>query len=166
MLKGRCRRKRDDNMRITDFIRQIDWNADNNREVADNLIRDAKEYLKRVEAHIFKGNEIRSDMFMGFAEKQDEIGRLDRRRTAAHDQMLKSFAPFLALLGSETDFNEDDYRLGNRTQIADFVATIAFELLGKEPASTKEGDVRDELAEMLNKGTFSFEELDRLIGQL
>lgn len=146
-------------MRITDCINQVDWTDESNRKVADNLIADAEEYLRRVEAHIFKGNEIRADMFMSFSEKQEEIGMLDRKRTAAHDRMLASFAPFLDILRSQTEFDETDYKLDNRTQIADFIAMIAFEKLGLEPESRIEGNVRDELAEKLHKGEFTFDQL-------
>ncbi|MBQ3292560.1 MAG: DUF3232 domain-containing protein [Mogibacterium sp.] len=146
-------------MKITDYIRQVDWSNEENRQVADRLIRDAEEYLRKVEAHIFKGNEIRAEMFMSFSEKQEEIATLDRRRTAAHNKMLESFAPFLSILEEQTDFDASDHRLDNRTQIADFVAMIAFEMIGREPASRVEGSVRDELAELLHKGEFTFDQL-------
>lgn len=146
-------------MKITDCINQIDWSDENNRKIADDLIRDAREYLRRVEAHIYKGNEIRAEIFMSISEKQEEIALLDRKRTAAHNKMLASFAPFLDILKAQSEFNADDYRLENRTQIADFVAMIAFELLGREPSSRIEGNVRDELAELLHKGEFTFEQI-------
>lgn len=146
-------------MKITDCINQIDWSDEYNRKIADDLIRDAKEYLRRVEAHIYKGNEIRAEMFMSISEKQEEIALLDRKRTAAHNKMLASFAPFLDILKVQSEFNADDYRLENRTQIADFVAMIVFELLGREPLSRIEGNVRDELAELLHKGAFTFEQI-------
>lgn len=146
-------------MRITDYINQVDWNIEENRKTADELIQAAKDYLRKVEAHIYKGNEIRAEMFMSFSEKQEEIAALDRKRTAAHNKMLTCFAPFLGILKEQTEMDVSDYRLENRTQIADFVAMIAFEMLGKEPSSKAEGNIRDELAEMLHKGEFTFEQI-------
>ena len=73
--------------------------------------------------------------------------------------MLKSFVPFLDLLKEKTDFDESDFRLSTRTQIADFVALIAFQLQGKEPISGVDGDIRDELAEKVHSGEISFEQI-------
>ena len=150
-------------MRIIDFLSQIDWQQAENREAAVKLITAAEEYLKRVEAHIFQGNEIRADMFMDFSEKQEEISRLDRKRTQAHNQLLSVFPDFLDLLRENTEFDERDYRLDNRTQIADFVSMIAFELTDREPSSLIEGAVRDELAELLYKGEVTFEQIESKI---
>ena len=150
-------------MRIIDYLSQIDWQQAENKEAAKKLITAAEEYLTRVEAHIFKGNEIRADMFMDFAEKQEEISRLDRKRTEAHNKLLSVFPSFLDLLRKVPGFDERDYRLDNRTQIADFVTMIAFELTGKEPSSHIEGDVRDELAELLYKGEVTFEQIESRI---
>ena len=146
-------------MRIIEYVRQMDWKDEENRRVADELISDAAEYMRRVEAHIYKGNEIRADSFMSVDEKQDEIRRLDRKRTEAHDRMLKSFSPFLDLLRDVPGFRESDYNLSNRTQIADFVALIVFELIDIEPASRKEGDIRDELAEKLHREEVTLEQI-------
>ena len=121
---------------------------------------DAKEYLKRVEAHIFGGNEIRADAFMDVSEKQDAIRSLDRKRTAAHNEMLESFGPFLDLLKDNTSFDANDWNLANRTQIADFVCEIAFEALGVKPASRGEGDIRDELAEKMHKQELTYEQIE------
>ena len=85
-------------MKVLPFLQKIDWSDPENIRIADALIADAKEYMSRVVEHIYKGNEIRADRFMDAAEKREEIGRLDRKRTAAHDRMLKSFASFLDLL--------------------------------------------------------------------
>ena len=151
-------------MDITQIIRQIDWQADDNRITAESLISDAAEYMRRVEGHIYKGNEIRADSFMSVDEKQDEIRRLDSKRTEAHDRMLTdrmltSFSPFLDLLRNVQGFKESDYNLSNRTRIADFIALIAFELTGVEPASRKEGDIRDELAEKLHRKEVTLEQI-------
>ena len=152
-------------MSIIKYIRQIDWKDEENRKVADALVADAFEYLKCVEAHVYKGNEIRADSFMSIDEKQDEISRLDRKRTAAHDKMLKSFASFLSMLKEQEDFDETDYRLENRVQKADFVALIAFELMDAAPASKVEGDIRDELAEKIHTGEITFERISELINE-
>ncbi len=146
-------------MKVLPCLQKIDWSDPENRRIADALIADAKEYMSRVVDHIYKGNEIRADRFMDAAEKQEEIGRLDRKRTAAHDQMLKSFASFLDLLRGVEGFDENDYRLANRTQIADFVAKIAFELVGMEVEASGDGSVRDELADKLHKGEITFEQI-------
>lgn len=148
-------------MKISDNIKMIDWENENNKAIGLRLLADAKEYWERVEAHIYKGNEIRGDLFMDFSEKQEEIATLDRKRTNAHNKMLESFKPFLDLLKTETEFNADEYKLDNRTQIADFIASIAFELMGAEPASRIEGNVRDELAEKLHNKEFTFEQIEQ-----
>ena len=150
-------------MSLIEQIRQVDWQDEDKRKIAETLVADAKEYIKRVEAHIYKGNEIRADMWMDYAEKQDEIRILDRRRTEAHNKMLASFNPFLDLVRDVPGFKESDYKLANRTQIADFVASIVFELLGSDPVSRLEGDVRDELAEKLHKKEITYEQIDRLV---
>lgn len=144
---------------MLEIIRQIDWAQEGNRVIAENFLSDALAYMKRVEAHIYKGNEIRADMFIGFAEKQDEISRLDRKRTEAHDRMLNSFSLFLDLLRNIPDFNESEYNLSNRTRIADFAAMIAFELTDGEPSSRKEGEIRDELAEKLHRKEITYEQI-------
>ena len=150
-------------MAILEIIRQIDWQDDNNKKIGLQLMADAKEYLKRVEAHIFGGNEIRADAFMDVSEKQDAIRSLDRKRTAAHNEMLESFGPFLDLLKDNTSFDANDWKLANRTQIADFVCEIAFEALGVEPASRGEGDIRDELAEKMHKQELTYEQIETSI---
>jgi len=147
-------------MKMLEIIRQIDWGQEGNKTIADNFLTDAIAYMKRVEAHIYEGNEIRADMFMGFAEKQDEISRLDRKRTEAHDRMLNSFNPFLDLLRIIPDFTESEYNLSNRTRIADFAALIVFELMGIEPSSRKEGEIRDELAEKLHHKEITYEQIN------
>ena len=153
-------------MSVIEFIRQIDWKNEENRSVAEAIIADAAEYMKRVEAHIYEGNEIRADSFMSIDEKQDEIRRLDKKRTETHNRMLTSFSPFLDLLRDVPAFKEGNYYLSNRTQIADFVALIAFELMGIEPASRKEGDIRDELAEKLHRKEVTFEQITAEIHKL
>lgn len=153
-------------MSILENIRQIDWQIEDNRNIAGALVADAAEYMKRVEAHIYRGNEIRADEFMDFAEKQDEISRLDRKRTEAHNRMLSSFAPFLDLLKQDTFFDESKYKLSNRTQIADFVALIALEIMGIEPTSRKEGEIRDELAEKLHQKEINYEQFADIIPKL
>ena len=144
-------------MSIIEILRQVDWQDADNKTAAEALFADAKEYMARVEAHIYKGNEIRADMWMDHEEKQEEIRRLDRKRTEAHDQMLKSFGSFIDILRRQPAFDESCYKLANRTQIADFVAGIIFELLGLKPASQVEGSVRDELAEKLHKNEITLD---------
>ncbi len=146
-------------MNILEIIKQIDWTQEGNRLIAEYFLSDALEYMKRVEAHIYEGNEIRADMFMGFAEKQDEISQLDRKRTEAHDRMLNSFSDFLDLLRGIPDFTEREYNLSNRTRIADFAAIIAFDLTGFEPSSRKKGEIRDELAEKLHQKEITYEQI-------
>lgn len=123
------------------------------------LIDDASEYMRRVEEHIYIGNEIRADQWMDYSEKQEVIKRLDRKRTEAHDRMLNSFSLFLDLLRNIPDFNESEYNLSNRTRIADFAAMIAFELTDGEPSSRKEGEIRDELAEKLHRKEITYEQI-------
>ena len=153
-------------MSIISEVKKIDWNSDCNHKTAEVLFADAIEYIKRVEAHIFKGNEIRADMFMDFAEKQDEISRLDRKRTDAHNRLLTSFYPFLDILKDQSDFNRDDYRLDNRTQIADFVSLIIFEMMNIEPSSRIEGDIRDELAEKVHRNEITYEQIRTELGKI
>lgn len=148
-------------MRIIDYIKQVDWDDAENKRIAQMLIADAKAYIERVEAHIYKGNEIRADAFVDFSEKQEEIQRLDRKRTEAHNKMLASFAPFLDVLVRESEIDKDDYMLDNRTQIADFVAMIAFDAIGLEPESKAEGNVRDELAEKMHNGEITYEQIEK-----
>lgn len=153
-------------MMIIDYIRQVDWSESDNKKIAQELTADAIEYAKRVEADIYEGNEIRSDSFMDVSDKQDAIRQLDRDRTVAHDRMLDSMEPFIDILEKETKFNKNDYALDNRTQKADFMASIIFELMDLEPVSRVEGSVRDELVEMLHKGIINYEQLDEIIRSL
>ena len=146
-------------MSLIEIIRQIDWKDTDKKIAAETLIADAKEYMMRVEDHIYKGNEIRADIWMDHAEKQEKISRLDRRRTEAHDRMLTSLNPFLEVLRDNPDFEENKYNLSNRTRIADFVASIIFEIMGIEPQSRKEGEIRDELAEKLHQNEFTYEQI-------
>ena len=146
-------------MSLIEIIRQIDWQDANKKIAAETLFADAKEYITCVEKHIYKGNDIRADMWMDHTEKQDELSRLDRKRTEAHDRMLTSFNPFLDILKASPDFEESKYNLSNRTRIADFVATIIFEIMGAEPRSQKEGEIRDELAEKIHLGEITFEQI-------
>lgn len=154
------------NSKLMTLLAQINWDIAENRDIASQLALDAKEYFIRVADHIYTGNEIRADSYMDISEKQDEIRRLDRKRTAAHDKMLRSFVPFLGLLRDKTAFDEDDYRLENRTQVADFVALIAFELIGTVPTTKVEGGIRDELAEKIHLGEIRFEEIKNLINDM
>ena len=48
-------------MSIVSYLKQIDWNEECNKRVAKAVYYDAYEYWKRVEDHIYKGNEIRAD---------------------------------------------------------------------------------------------------------
>ena len=152
-------------MTLADLVRSINWQDENNRAIGEALISDAEEYMKRVVDHIYKGNEVRADRFMDFAEKQDELSRLDRKRTAAHDRMLKSFGPFLDLLKEQPGFDESGHDLSNRTRIADFVFLTAFELLGIEPSLRTEGSIRDELAEKIHKGELSYGQIRDAISE-
>ena len=103
---------------------------------------------------------------MDHAEKQEKISRLDRRRTEAHDRMLTSFNPFQDVLRDDPDFEENKYNLSNRTRIADFVTSIVFEIMGIEPQSRKEGEIRDELAEKLHLGELTYEQISAEIHKL
>ena len=150
-------------MSVIKSIAQVNWKDAENKNVAEAFINDATEYMRRVEAHIFKGNEIRADQWMDYSEKQDEIKRLDRKRTQAHDKLLGSAKNFIDLLDDKTDFSKCEHRLNNRTQIADFVATIAFELLGMEPESKVEGQVRDELAEKIHNGEVTADSINEKV---
>ena len=142
----------DEVMSILSSIMQIDWQDESNASVARQLFSDASEYLRHVERHIYKGNEIRADMWMDFSEKQEEIKKLDRKRTEAHNKLLISAADFIDTIENKSDFKRAEHHLDNRTQIADFISGIAFELLDMKPASTVEGSVRDELAEKIHNG--------------
>lgn len=142
-------------MRVIKNITQINWKIEENKNVALELIDDASEYMRRVEEHIYKGNEIRADQWMDYSEKQEGIKRLDRERTEAHDKLLISAHAFIDLLDENTDFNKSEFRLENRTQIADFIAMIAFELVDMEPESRVEGYIRDELVEKLHNEIIS-----------
>ena len=147
------------NMGIIEYIGQADWSKDVNKSVAMALYSDACEYWKRVVDHIYKGNEIRADLWMDHAEKQDAIKSLDKKRTEAHNKMLISAADFIYILDAETEFDRSEYRLDNRTQIADFIASIALELMEMAPASRVEGNVRDELAELIHTGKVTKESI-------
>lgn len=125
-------------MSIIECINQVDWTSDTNRKIAETVYADTCGYWRRVTDHIYKGNEIRADAWMDHLEKQEEIKRLDRKRTGAHNKMLVSVADLIDLHDRNTRFNRFEYRLDNRTQIADFVAMIAFELLEIKSSSTVE----------------------------
>ena len=89
---------------------------------------------------------------MDHSEKREALKHLDTKRTEAHDRLLTSASVFIDVLEENSDFNKSDYKLGNRTQIADFISMIAFELAGIKPDSMMEGIVREELAEKLHLG--------------
>lgn len=148
-------------MSIIKCIKQVDWTCDYNRKTAEAAYSDACEYWRRVMDHIYKGNEIRADAWMDHSEKKEEIKRLDRKRTEAHNKMLISAADFIDILHKNTEFDKSNYKLDNRTQIADFIAMIAFELLDMKPASMIEGSVRDELAEKVHNGTIDALQIER-----
>ena len=112
----------------------------------------AAEYFKRVEAYIYEGNDIRSDLWMSFSERQEALRQLDRKRTIAHDALIKSFHAHF-----------DDDTIENRTQLADKVASMVFEAINKTPASSVEGEVRDELAEMLHRGEITTDEIINIL---
>ena len=150
-------------MSIVDNIRQIDWTNEENKLIAKKVYSDACNYWKRVIDHIYKGNEIRADEWMDYSEKQDAIKSLDRKRTEAHNKLLISAADFIDLLCRESEFNKDEYRLDNRTQIADFIASIAFELVDQRPSSTVEGHVRDDLAELIHSGKITKQDIENSI---
>ena len=149
-------------MSIVGYIRQADWAADENRKYAEAVFTDACEYWRRVIDHIYKGNEIRADEWMDFSEKQEEIKRLDRKRTEAHNRLLISAADLIGVLDRDTEFDRSAYRLANRTQIADFIATIAFELMDMKPSSTVEGNIRDELAEKMGMPSDKIRDIQRI----
>ena len=113
----------------------------------------AAEYFCRVERHIFGGNDIRSDSFMDREEKQAAIKALDKARTLAHDEMIKSFC------------QNFDYRgIDNRTQLADVVAKMVFTGLNIETNFVlSEGAARDELAEYIHKGKITREDIIRVL---
>lgn len=153
-------------MSIISNIEQVDWGRSGNKKIAETVYADACAYWNRVIDHIYKGNEIRADMWMDFSEKQEEIGRLDRKRTEAHNKLLLSAADLIDLLSRDTGFDKSDHRLENRTQIADFIASIAFELAGVKPESAVEGAARDDLAEKLHNGEISPELINEKISEL
>lgn len=150
-------------MSIVDSICQIDWTTEENKLIARNVYSDACNYWERVVDHIYKGNEIRADQWMDYSEKQDEIKRLDRKRTEAHNKLLISAADLIDKLIRESEFDKDEYRLGNRTQIADFIALIAFELTNYSPTSTIEGHIRDDLAEMIHTCQITKQDIEKSI---
>lgn len=153
-------------MSILDYLMQIDWTNEKNRVIADTVYADSCEYWKRVIDHIYKGNEIRADQWMDYSEKQDEIRRLDKKRTEAHNKLLISAADLLDLLSKETDFIRSNYKLENRTQVADFIASIAFELVKMDPSSRVEGNVRDELAEKIHIGVINTDMLSKAMSNI
>ena len=150
-------------MSIIKYIEQIDWTSDTNRKIAEAVYSDACNYWERVIDHIYKGNEIRADEWMDYSEKQDAIKSLDRKRTEAHNKLLISAADFIDLLCRESEFNKDEYRLDTRTQIADFIASIAFELINQRPSSTVEGHVRDDLAELIHSGKITKQDIENSV---
>ena len=150
-------------MSIVDKICQIDWTTEENKLIARNVYSDACNYWERVVDHIYKGNEIRADQWMDYSEKQDEIKRLDRKRTEAHNKLLISAADLIDKLKRESEFDKDEYRLDNRTQIADFIALIAFELTNHSPTATIEGHMRDDLAEMIHTRQITKQDIEKSI---
>lgn len=146
-------------MSIISCFGQIDWIERDNKSVAEIVYFDACEYWKRVIDHIYKGNEIRADKWMDYSEKQEEIKMLDRKRTNAHNKLLVSASDLIDLLNNNTEFDKSNYSLDSRTQIADFIALIAFELIGLTPSSMVEGSARDELAELIHNGTISTDQI-------
>ena len=150
-------------MSIVDNICQIDWTTEENKLIARNVYSDACNYWERVVDHIYKGNEIRADQWMDYSEKQDEIKRLDRKRTEAHNKLLISAADLIDKLNRESEFDKDEYRLDNRTQIADFIALIAFELTNHSPTATIEGHMRDDLAEMIHTRQITKQDIEKSI---
>ena len=101
----------------------------------------AAEYFDRVEKHIYQGNDIRADVWMSTDEKQEALKQLDRKRTQAHDNLIRLYC-------QKFDFSN----IENRTQLADKVAQMVFRGLDIDPGENmKEGDIRDTLAECLHE---------------
>ena len=150
------RYEREVNMGIIDCIKLVDMTNERNREAMKAVYSDACDYLKRVEDHIYKGNEIRSDQWLDQSEKREALKLLDSKRTEAHDRLLNSAASFIDVLEENSDFERNKYKLDSRTQIADFISMIAFELVDIRPDSMAEGHIRDELAEKLHLGIIDF----------
>ena len=153
-------------MGIIDCVKQVDMTNERNHRAMRAVYSDAREYLERVEEHIYKGNEIRADQWMDHSEKREVLKRLDSKRTAAHDRLLTSAAVFIDVLEENSDFKKSDYKLGNRTQIADFISIIVFELAGIRPGSMAEGKVRDELAEKIHLGIIDFNIIEERLRKL
>ena len=113
----------------------------------------AAEYFHRVEQHIYRGNEVRSDSWMDILEKQDILKQLDEKRRDAHDMLIRMYC-------QKFDFSD----LDNRTQLADRVAAMVFRKLNAEVReNAKEGDIRDDLAEYLHEGKIVKEDIIRLL---
>ena len=110
--------------------------------------QNAAEYFLKVANHIYEGNEIRSDVWMDVNEKQEMLKHLDKERTIAHNNLIKSFYQIYGADGIE-----------NRTQLADKVAMMVFEKIGIEVNCKSEGSARDELAELLHKGKITCKEI-------
>ena len=104
-------------MSIVGYIKQADWTAEERRKYAEAVFADACEYWRRVIDHIYKGNEIRADEWMDFSEKQEEIKRLDRKRTEAHNRLLISAADLIDVLDRDTGFDRSAYRLAGKEDL-------------------------------------------------
>lgn len=116
----------------------------------------AAEYFFRVEQHIFGGNDIRADIWMDRDEKQEAIKQLDRARTNAHNELIRSYCQ-----------NFDYSGISNRTQLADRVAVMVLTGLGKTvDVVVTEGAVRDELAEMLHKREITTDDIVRVLSEV
>ena len=148
---------------LWDQINQVDWSETENASTASALVYRSLEYFRRVEAHIYQGNEIRNDEFMDFAEKQDAVSALDRKRTRAHNELLEVFEKFTDILKAGTDFENSHYRIENRTQKADLVAMMIIELIHQKPASHIDGAARDEIVEKLHSGELSYSQAEDLL---
>ena len=115
----------------------------------------AAEYFGRVEQHIYKGNEIRADSWMSIDEKQEELKQLDRKRTQAHDRLIRMYCQ-----------NFDFSNIENRTQLADKVAMMIFRGLDIEIGDNmKEGDIRDALAEHLHENKITKEQIITILNR-
>ena len=133
-------------------------------KIIENFFSRYFAYIKAVENHIFKGNEIRNDKFADIDEKQSVLKSLDSIRTTKHNHYLETVNTFSNLYTKKTGiFLPRDF-LKNRSTMADLGAIMCYNIKGAAPApKAPDGALRDQLASEIHKNETLIDELKQKV---
>ena len=110
-------------------------------------------YLLKVQKHIYEGEKIKNDKFLDTVEKQEKLKELDKKRTYAHNEYLKTTNDFFELLKNKTGFIIPNSFKEDRTSLADAGALFIRNISNTEIKSTIKGSVRDDLVKDIEKNS-------------